>query len=626
MKRTNYIIAALTVLCFNINQSFARFATPEEAPVEYEFFNRNINVASDGTSEEIIEKQVSILNEEGRDYFGTQRLTYNGDTQKIEILEAKTILNGKEYKVNKNSIEIKPLASDVKGFDQLYQILVSYPQTIIGSKLYLKYKEITLKQPLPKYYYTNFYYGIEGYWKKSQVHLNSALPFNVTVNDSNKILNIKQTKTKTHQQLDISLIKPIYLSLRNESGSSQLEPRFFTYVEVSTAKNLAELAHALAPKYEKVLKQPLPALYETIIEASKKTVSDIDKINIVTSFLAEKIRYMGDWKTIEGGFYPRDLNIIAEDGIGDCKDYATSTAAMLNHLGFKANVALVMRGINYLSNENSLPSTYLFNHAIVKVIDSKGKSLFIDPTNFTSMADGIYADIADRYCLVLDIDKPTYEKIPNVDSKHSRFIAEKIIDISNKKVIRAKGWLRLEGEEALILTGAALSLSKQAIEENILYYLNRDLSPISKKIEIPDLSSRIVQDINIGYFYEIENDSILTNLGDALPLESYWTDQFLNVSKEQKGALMLGAPYTAEKSIIFKNIKAKNLDKLNVKVSNKWFNAERNCTINGDDTKCIIHTELLRRYIPAEELHSKEYLKFKGALKRYFNQSAIILE
>jgi hypothetical protein len=602
--------------------SEARFANIEEATVEV-IHNLEINVFEDGTSEEIVEQDIKVLNEAGREGYGTQYIIYNGDTEKVEILEAKTILNGKEFKVEKEALEVKPLASAIQGFDQKYQILVAYPQVIVGSRLYLKYKKTTTEVAFPKYFSTKGYYGGGVCEKDSKVIITSKLPLHLQVNDPHQSLLVKEDKMVAPYSLTITMKKPVYTSLKNENGV--LEEKYQTWFKVSTVESFNDIAKAMAPAYEKVVNQPLPAEFEAIRKKAQKAKDEISKINVVTSHLANTIRYMGDWRSIKGKYFPRDLKKIVSSGVADCKDYATSTAAILRKLGFQVNVSTVWRGGVYLPSENPLPSIELFNHAIIKVVTKGGKVLWVDPTNFASMAQGVFFDIADRPALVLNSQKPSYEDIPNTDYHHAKVLVDSIDNIK-EMAISSKGKIVLSGEQALGLTGRALSSSQQAIEEDIIYLLSGELTPLRREVKLPNLSSRIVRDLEIEFSYTTDKELLVTNNGLGVPLTSGWASAFLDIADDQKGALLLSSPYTVENKTILKNVDAYNLDQLNFKVQNRWINAERTCRKVGKDIEILSRVERLQSYILAEELNSPEYINFKKELVKRCGKAALILK
>lgn len=621
---TKHIITVIFGLSLALTTTQARWATPEEAPVEYDLYSRTITTQADGRSEEVVEQQIKIINETGRNEFGTQRMYYNGNIEEIEIIEAKTVIDGKEYKVAPEMIETKPLASPISGFDQMFQVLISYPQAAPGSTLYLKYKTIIKKQPLPNYYDNNFFFGREGVWKKSKVTLKSKLPLNIKVNDPNKVLKVKESKDKDFQILEIDLQKPIYAAVINELHSNIPPLEKLTWVTVSTLKEYTEMGKAFNPGFETVIGQPLPPLFVEIKEAAAKLDNPSDQINKVTSLLAERIRYMGDWRSIEGRFAPRALEAIATSGVGDCKDFSAATAAILNALGFDAHAILVTRGLQYFKDIETLPVVGDFNHAMTKVIDKNGIVYWIDPTNQTSMADGIFPDISNRPALVLNGDKSTYEKIPAVDYKRALFENTSTITLKGDDTISASGEVSLKGEDALMLTGATLTTSKQTVEEFLILQLSGEVTPLAKSTELPDLNSRIRTDLKVKYSYEQKNNLLYTNAGSGLFLDSSWAGNYSSVEDNQVGTCFMGVPRTITKKLFVKGIKVNEVTLLNFSISTPWIDSKRTCQAQADGVEIIEETVIKASYITAKEIHSQAYKDLKENIKKYCTKVALV--
>ena len=147
----------------------------------------------------------------------------------------------------------------------------------------------------------------------------------------------------------------------------------------------------------------------------------IEKLNTVTSLLAENINYLGDWRPISGLYVPRDLEAIANTKLADCKDFSAATAAILRKLGMEAHISWVKRGLGAFESPTPLPTMTEFNHAIVRAVTS-GRTYWVDPTNFSSFAQGIFPDIADKRTLTLDpagIVLPAHRKSNRKTAKSS---------------------------------------------------------------------------------------------------------------------------------------------------------------------------------------------------------------
>lgn len=622
----HFIYVLMGIIFILSHPALARWATFEDATVEFESFNREVIIDASGKSEETITQQVKILNESGRNEYGIQRLYYNGNIQHIEILEAKTVFQGKEYKVDKNSIETKPLASDGSGFDQMFQVLVSFPQVAPGSQLFLKYKITTMKQALANYFATEFCFGQEGIWRQAHVQIKSELPFQMKVNDPRKILDVKQTKAQKYHLLDITLKQPTYEAGINEPEHSQIPFDLRTWVAVSTIEKYEEIGKQLAGNFTKVIAQPLPPLMEEIKKSAQGLTDSAAQINSVTSSLSEKIRYMGDWRSIEGRYAPRPLKTIADSGFGDCKDFCVATAAILTSLGYKAQAALVYRAHTYMMPKKTLPNLSLVNHVIVKVTHHDGKVSWIDPTNTMSMADGLFPDIANRPALVLDEQKPSLETIPPIDGKHARFEIENVMNFKGDTLLHTQGTVHMMGEKNLLLAGATLSNSAQAVGEALIRNLSGEGTPISKQIQLPDLSSRIVpKDISFTYSFEQENTVLFTNEGNGIYLDTAWVDGYLSASLDQVGTLSVGHPSTVKRKLIIKDATVHNLENLNFQISTPWVETKRECRTVDGGIEIEEYVTILKSFISADEVKTKAYNDFKNQIKKYLTKVAVIV-
>ncbi len=625
MRTLNIVISFLLALTFSTKAN-ARYSTYDEAPIEIEFSNSEIEIQKNGKYTNIVEEQTIILNEIGRENYGSQTLIFTKDISDIEIIEAKTILNGTEFKIDPKNIEIKPLASSEKGFDQKYQILISFPQVTVGSKLYLKYKETVSTPVIDNHFSSIINFGLNQYSRSSTVKILSSIPFNYSANDPFKNLDINFAQDKNKKILLITQKKPIFYQLSNETNLSMLDIRQMSRVYVSTHKDFDELSTILAPNYEKVINQNLPESFLAIVNNASKIEKEKDQIEYVISELNNKIRYMGNWQTVKGKIYPRNLDEIVSSGYGDCKDFSVSTASILKKLGYQVNSAIVTRSYNYIQNDNALPSLSSFNHAIIKATGKSGKSYWLDPTNFVSMADGIFPDIHNRKSLVLDSKQPKYENIPAIDSKHSVSSSSKIIELQSN-LIKQSFDISLLGEKAINITGAGLTTSKTALEEEIISYFGGEIRPLSKEISIPDLKSRIVEDVRFNFSLTKEDDLLRSNLGKSIYLNNMNQDWVKNISKlseDISGVIYTTDPGTNTYKTMLKNHKAKNLENLNFQITSKWFNAKRTCEQTGNDIVVNEQIELTNPVIFPEDIKTQEFKELKVKLKQYM-QGAILI-
>lgn len=620
------LFSIFAVVLINISVK-ARWMEYEDSAIDQKIYNKEIIVNENGSYESIIEFKATILKEAARDYFANYTMIYNDDTSDIKIIEAKTIAKDKEYIVDKDLIEDKPLASTGQGFDRHNQITITFPQVEIGTTIYLKYRLIQ-HTPVNKNIFAKIlYFGSSGYWQSSKVKISSKIPLHIKINDPKQVLTVIKDKNDNFSSAEIILKKPFTDETINEPQYI-IPHQSLTWVSISSLDKWQDLAIEHTKDYEKVINQELPLLFLDIIKNVQDKDNDEEKINAVTSLLNEKIQYRGDWRSVNGRYSPRDLKKIAATKIGDCKDFSASTAAILRNLGYKAQAVLVTRGDINRSPIGILPDIDYFNHAMVKVTNKYNKMFWIDPTNVQSMAGGIFPDIADRLALVLNSIEPSFEKLPAVSFEHSRMLTERNLVINNK-IVNEKGTISFQGEIAAPFYGCTLYASEKTIKDTIFSQLcGTHLNEENKKnMNLPDLSSRIVKDFSIDYEYNQTNILRKSNLGNILKLEwdrTFYTN-IVNTAPDQLSDVFIGVPITENKTTIIKNLKIKNIHVLDYEIDSPWLYIKQISKHIDDDT--VIHTKIIVRksLISNLEIKTKAYKTLKEQIEYNFNDVSIVL-
>ena len=615
-------ILTYILVCFSCSTAIARWATPEDAEIKVLMDKAEIQVKADGTYETIAEYKVKILNEAGRQLWSKIPLVYNYDSSTVQIISAKTIVDGQEHVLDANLIEDKPLASEVDGFDQKHQILLAFPYTKVGSELYLKYKEVLKKPNMQGFYENKSIFGLNNFQEHSELHIKSELQLYINSNDPKQYLNIKSGKTSKFFTLDVTLLKPVYNKIVDET-LQLFGPNKCPWVAVSSSNDWKTFGNKTAAPYIKVLQQPLPELYMQIYNEAKKESDPIKQITIVTSMLNKCVQYMGDWKSTEGSFKPQDLTKVATTRLGDCKDFSTGTAAILNKLGIKATVALVWRGEASYKQDMTLPAWGYFNHAMVKVSLASGP-LWVDPTNFFSIATKILPDIADRDALVLDSKNTVIEHIPA--SKPADFVVtnSRDLDLTNPELIKIHGTKVVTGLAATHYTGAILLSSKNTIENSIIREQGSFDNITNPKVNMPNLDSRIVSDLKFSFEFNEKNLVLNTNAGKAILSKSDLVNSFI-VNDEQVSDLYLGSPAILSGITTLSKISPTNILPLDCTVQSPWLDAKR--TVKYEKNSVTIKQEftIKRSWIYNYELKSTEYKKMLDALAKNFKEGAGIV-
>lgn len=619
------VFFSILVACCLPQQALARWAKFEDANLEYESLKSNITVNKDGSFKRISETQIKLLKEPARNLFAKFDLSYNGDSAKFSILSAKTHYQGKTYKVESKNIEDQPLASIGFGFDTLRQVSIAFPNLEIGASIYFKSSYIEKTPAIDNAFAHNYFIGTDNWLKHQCITINSALPLKYLVNDPYKVLDVKVDNKTAAKKITICTKKPFTNGVIDEVGAGTVDPKKLTWVSVSSISDWKEIARYFAPKYNKIINQPLPDLFKAIVKSATAKKQGVEQINAVTVLLSEKLHYLGDWRSIAGRLIPRNLTDIVSTQSGDCKDFSVSLAAILRALGYQADAVLVHRS-EQPPIYPYLPDASAFNHAMVKVIDKQDKVYWVDPTNFISMSQILFQDIADRMAFVLDIKNPQYEKIPAIKPTESGLKIDQKIIVTDENKTHYTDTIDFLGQQATQVTGIGLYMSKQSIEDMIYdFFTGYSMNKTHRKnTMLPNLDNRVVSDKRFVIEYEDDHDIFKTNIGAALNLKRNLLKNMANASNENVQDLYIGPPRTYSWTTTIKDKTFDNLSSLKFNIKMPWVSIERKCETMGTDTKITDKIVVSASYIKNIEIKKDSYQAFQQSLKKNYEHVLLV--
>lgn len=119
---------------------------------------------------------------------------------------------------------------------------------------------------------------------------------------------------------------------------------------------------------------PLPAAQRKVDELIKGKQSDMEKVEVLTHWVADNIRYSGISMGEGEGFTLHNTEMNFTDRCGVCKDIAGMLISFLRMAGFEAYPAMTMAG----SRVEQIPADH-FNHCVA-VVKVDGTYIPLDPT------------------------------------------------------------------------------------------------------------------------------------------------------------------------------------------------------------------------------------------------------
>ncbi len=120
---------------------------------------------------------------------------------------------------------------------------------------------------------------------------------------------------------------------------------------------------------------PLPEAQKKVDELIKGKTTEMEKISVLTHWVADNIRYAGISMGKGEGYTLHNTQTNYTDRCGVCKDIAGTLISFLRMAGFEAYPAMTMAG----SRIESIPADH-FNHCVVVVKLENGTYMPLDPT------------------------------------------------------------------------------------------------------------------------------------------------------------------------------------------------------------------------------------------------------
>ncbi len=604
----------------------ARWETPEEAGVSTSYAVK-MQIEKDGTYETLTDWGITIKLDQYRTYWGTLPFYYNSGLERLELLKAETINGPKREKVAKGSIEDKAERGSDVGFDKTRTLSVAFPHVNVGSTLHVVLKSKNFKAPVPGVFSYAVVANAQLIQPGSSYEFRSKLPLDVEAVDPDHYFIVTQKRDKEFYTVEVKTAKTALFNAVNEKDGEWYKTPPFPRVYISSTRDWKDIGAALSPAYLHELQQPLPAAFAAIRDQAAKLPDDfVARTNFVTSALADEVRYYGDWRSIKGSYTPRSMQTIADTNTADCKEFSLVTAAILNGLGYKTNIALVWRNSN-LPWAIPLPTMNAFNHAIVRVEDKSGRIHWIDPTNLASRAQAIRGDIAGRASLILDGANSRLEKTTSLTPEDSVLKRERTLEISlADEEMRGRAVYRFQGSEAERHTALELQSSHRQIEEGFIKDAAAENPVLSGSMAPFDLRSRIVTDQTFEVDYAARFRPDESTAGHAYTLDSIFGDLARLDTRDRVSGFYFRKPQIFEYRDFIEHTNLIGSQAKDCAFDSPWISGER--TIHAERGGIAITRKVrVKDYgIGSEEFETPEFKRLRAQVKDCLGRYSVIFE
>lgn len=617
---------AAALVLWGTSPAEARWATLQDVDSIVRLDQSHTRVRADGTYVTELEREIEILKDSARQRLGTVHLQYNSRAAKLEILEARTINPEGVLPVDKAFIEDKPLASVRQGFDQSNQVMVAFPQVRVGSRVRFRARYTAAEIPFAGFFSDDTAFGASGQFIEESHHVyESELPLHAGVHDPGGYLKIKESRSPGGWRVEARLRKPVRIRAAEENDP-YFEAERFPWLVVTTTRDWKEMVAPVLPKWEAIVSAPLPPLFDRIAKKASRRADPVERLNAVTSLLADEIHYWGDWRPIHGGHVPRPLETIASSRFGDCKDFAAAITAILRTLGFEAYPAFIKRGARPLLSPVELPDSGAFNHAI-SFARLGGREFWIDGTNRQSFAQGVFEDLADRPALIADLKNPRLVRTPHPAPAESIHDIRIDFRLENLDRIAARGTKSMAGRAAVDPTGLELGTSWDTIAFGLVTRYARPHRLLEWDVDRENLKSRVVRNLDLEFRFVETGPDERTSAGSAIALPTGPPiEKLLTKLDGRVSSLYLGLPHRVHREQKYLGIRVQGDRPLGCEIETQWVRARRSVSRNDQGAVLTDEVEVRRAVATSKDLASPEFRALRQILENCFDRVSLVYE
>jgi hypothetical protein len=601
----------------------ARWATPKDVGSVLQEYNLDYEIEKDGTSNVLCTQTWRIQTEEGKINSSLREIEYNGTTDKVELLEAKTI-NGKiESPVAASAIEDRD-RGESRDYDATKIKSLSFPQVQVGSLLVLKYKVRSSPPPIPDQFSLRFVDTLGTMIEKSKINIHSIKPIFYSVYDPEKTFSVSSDKHNVKMNLR-----------RVTSGhvvgekDAYFHPARFATLTVSTEPDWAKHFAPLITEYEKTLNEKIPAPLEPEIKEWKKIKDPGLQITKILEFMSRQYRYFGDWRRVRGGFYPRHLAEIEKSRYGDCKDLSTLLTSILRQLGFNAHVSLIDRGVTQWLDQPvpKIANMGEFNHAISRA-EKDGQVWWLDATNAVVTLKP-FADIAGKNSFVIRPDNPGFERLPLITPDQYQYDDVESYTFNTKEGVKVNVQADYKSMAAFRLAYGFLTNPREKMLFDIVDYYSdgQELKDFKFTQASPSLEThRDLKDLHYDFIYWTPSATFRSSAGQFLPFgDGSLRGGFYETKGRESDFSLADIPMIQHSKKILHNVQGVG-EPISCELKSPWIDIKRDVVYNKNDIQIVQQTTIKKPAILQKEFTSSAFLNLRDQARRCFYRTGLLFK
>jgi transglutaminase-like putative cysteine protease len=448
----------LGALLLGLSLAQAQVMPPKEAsdlPSRTEKLHRTHQLSADGTEVLTDSIVVRVLRADALEQIKTYTIGHSASVQTLEVLEAYTLkAGGRRIPVPKGNTQVNADSGQGGGgplFSDWRRVSITFPDLAVGDAVAIRYRRTT-REPLFPGQFSSF----DTFARNlafDDVRVTVDMPAAMTLRHAAKGMQERVQQRGQRRLIEWTLQNPRPQASERKAWSVwdlDAEPHY-ALSTFATHREIAErYVQRAAPRAAVT-----PRLKELAERIAGAAAERREQARLLFEWVSRTLTYGGNCVGI-GAVVPRDLNLVLDNRMGDCKDHATLLQALLAARGIESHQVLVNSGNLYRLYE--LPVASQVNHVINYVPELK---LFMDATAKGRPFDSLHFSVQQKPVLAAVAGLP--ERTPSDTGPNEQ-------RMSTALVIRddggADGTVRVElqGDFAIELRSAFRRLSREQVQ------------------------------------------------------------------------------------------------------------------------------------------------------------------
>lgn len=416
------VFLVVLYLLAHMSVAIAEPMSETDIPVRFKSWNIAYDVNADGSFTETQKWTTEVLKENAVENYKHASVTFSTSVAKGEILEAYTLKkSGKRIDAAKSSYQV----TTNDGYDRsspLYSdettISVVFPDLSAGDTTVISYRVTNSEGMFPGQF--SIAHGFSRYTAYDDVVIRITAPKSLKLHHESYFLVTRQPEEKDGKQL----LEWAYQNKKPEkwvsadAGISTVgdEPSLY----VSTFDSYKQIAEAYGARAI-----PKAAVTDRIKTLASQIVADRtgseSQVRALYDWVAKNISYGGNCIGI-GAVVPRDLDVVLDNKLGDCKDHATLLQSLLAARNIESDQALInARGMYDLPG---VPVVSAVNHVINYIPDMK---LFLDSTAADIPFDMLPVTLGEKPVLLVSYYREGQKTPSTAQYGHEQIVRTRIV-------------------------------------------------------------------------------------------------------------------------------------------------------------------------------------------------------